>query len=164
MRVTILPVKTLRTLCFASYSSPFRLTDAIPGSGVTVHGVLLGTVASLIASVSKEALFTTILTQCAGEASRTRARAILRVAGRIVKTFALALAVLAIGLIVARTIAQDADPSSRAVAPSVLRRASGTVFAGALLRAVLTEGVRRAELAAILSAISGRADTSAVDG
>lgn len=36
---------------------------------------------------------------------------ILRVAGRIVKTLAFALTVLAIGLVVARTIAQNTDPS-----------------------------------------------------
>lgn len=164
MRVTILAVKTLRALCFASYSSPFWLAVAKTGSGVTVHGILLGTVATLIASVSKEALFTTILTQCAGEASRTRARAILRVAGCIVKAVAFAFAILAVGLVVARTITQDTDPSSRTVAASVFRRAAGSVLACALLRAVFSEGVHGAQLAAILFAISGRADASAVDG
>lgn len=163
MRVTILAVKTLRALCFASYSSPFWLADAIPGSGVAFHGVFVDTVASLIASMSEEALFTTLLTQLAGETSRTRARAILRVTGRIVKALAFALAILAIGLVVARTIAQDTDPSIRAVAASVLSRAAGAVLAGALLRAVLPEGVRRAQLAAVLAAIPGRADASAVD-
>jgi len=54
---------------------PFWLADTTPGSGITVHSVLLDTIATLIASVSKEALFTTILTQCTGETSRTRARA-----------------------------------------------------------------------------------------
>lgn len=47
----------------------------MPDGGVTVHGVRLDTVANLIASVSEEALFTTILAQRAGETSRTRARA-----------------------------------------------------------------------------------------
>lgn len=60
---------------YIQQTSPFWLAVAKTGSGVAVHGVLLDTVATLIASVSKEALFTTILTQCAGEASRTRARA-----------------------------------------------------------------------------------------
>lgn len=163
MRVTILAVKTLWALCFASYSSPFWLAVAKSGSGVAVHSVLLDTVATLIASISKEALFTTILTQCAGEASRTRARAILRVAGCIVKAVAFAFAILAIGLVIARSIAQDTDPSSRAIAASVLRRATGSVLASALLRAVFPERVHGAQLAAILSAISGRADASAVD-
>lgn len=62
MRVAILAVKTLWALCFASYPSPFWLADATPSSTVTVHGILLYTVTTLIASVSKKALFTTILT------------------------------------------------------------------------------------------------------
>lgn len=45
------------------------------GGRVAVHGVLLNAVAGLIASVPEEALFTTILAECAGETSRTRARA-----------------------------------------------------------------------------------------
>lgn len=36
---------------------------------------------------------------------------ILRVAGRIVKALAFALAILAVGFVVARTVAQDTDPS-----------------------------------------------------
>lgn len=64
-----------RTQKYIQQTSPFWLAVAKTGSGVAVHGILLDTVATLITSVSKEALFTTILTQCAGEASRTRARA-----------------------------------------------------------------------------------------
>lgn len=56
-------------------TSPVCLAVAMAGDGVTVHGVLLNTVANLIASVPEEALFTTILAQRAGETSRTRARA-----------------------------------------------------------------------------------------
>lgn len=164
MRVTILAVKTLRAFCFASNSSPVGLAVAMPGGGVTVHGILLDTVANLIASVSEEALFTTILAQRAGETSRTRACAILRIAGRIVKTLAFALAVLAVRLVVAWTIAQYTDPSSRTVAASVLGRAGSSVLAGARLRAILPECVLGTQLAAILAAISGSANASAVDG
>lgn len=53
--------------------------------------------------------------------------------------------------------------TSRAVAASVLSRAAGSVFAGALLSAILPKSVRGAQLAAILSAISGRAVASTVD-
>jgi len=53
--------------------------------------------------------------------------------------------------------------TSRAVAASILSRAAGSVLAGALLSAILPKSVRGAQLAAILSAISGRADASTVD-
>ena len=164
MRVTILAVKTIRAFCFASNPSPFCLAAAMPGGGVTVHGVRLDTVANLIASVPEEALFTTILAQRAGETSRTRARAILRVAGRIVKALAFAVTVLAVRLVVAWTIAQHTDPSGRTVTAPVLGRASSSILAGARLRAILPEGVLGTQLAAILAAVSGRADASAVDG
>lgn len=52
----------------------------------------------------------------------------------------------------------------RAVAASVLRRAAGSVLASALLRAVFSECVCGAQLAAILSAISGRTNTCTIDG
>lgn len=164
MRVTILAVKTLQAFCFASNPSPVCLAVAMPGDGVTVHSILLHTVANLIASVPEEALFTTILAQRAGETSRTRARAILRIAGRIIETLAFALAVLAVRLVVAWTIAQYTDPSGRTIAPPILGRAGSSVLAGTHLRAILAEGVLWTQLAAILAAVSGRADASAVDG
>lgn len=162
-RVTIFAVKTFRAFCFASNPLPFCLAPATPGGGVTVNGVFLNTVANLIASFPEEALFTTILAQRASETSRTRARAVLRIAGRIVKALAFALAVLAVRLVVAWTIAQYTNPSSSTVAASILGRTSGSVFAGTLLRAILPEGIFGAQLTAILAAITGRADTSAVD-
>lgn len=162
MRVTIDAVKTLRALCFASNSSPFWLAVAATGCGIAVHAVLVVAVASLIAPVPEETLFTTILTECAGETSRTRARAVLWIARRIVKALALALAILPVGLVVARTVAQHADPSGGAVAASVFRRAASSVLAGAFLRAILAEGVHRAQLAAVGSTVSGRADAGAV--
>lgn len=108
--------------------------------------------------------FTTILAQRAGETSRASACAILRVAGSIVEALALALAILAVEFVIARTIAQHADPSSGAVTASVLGRAGSSVLAVAFLRAVLSEGIFGAQLAAILPAVSGRADAGAVNG
>lgn len=49
-----------------------------------------------------------------------------------------------------------------AVAASVFRRAASSVLAGAFLRAILAEGVHRAQLAAVGSTVSGRADAGAV--
>lgn len=162
-RVTIFAVKTFRAFCFASNPLPFCFTTATPGGGVAVNGVFLDTIANLIASFPEEAFFTTILAQRASETSRTRARAILRIAGRIVKALAFALAVLAVRLVVAWTIAQYTNPSGRTVAASILGRTSSSVFAGTLLRAILSEGIFGAQLIAILAAITGRAGTSAVN-
>lgn len=63
-----------------------------------------------------------------------------------------------------RVIRAKITLTSGTVAASVFRRAAGSVLACALLRAVFPEGVHGAKFAAILTAISGCADASAVDG
>lgn len=54
--------------------------------------------------------------------------------------------------------------TSRTVAASVLGRTSSSILTGTCLRAILPEGVLGTQLAAILAAIPGGADASAIDG
>lgn len=56
-------------------TSPFWLAVAVTGSGVAFDGVVTCAVAGLIAPVPEETHFATILTERAGETSRTGARA-----------------------------------------------------------------------------------------
>lgn len=120
MRMAVFTVKTIRTFRLTTDPSPFRLTVAMTGDRIAAYAIIFLAIARLATSETEISFLASIFAKFAGEPRRTRACAVLRIAGCIVQAFAVSLAVDAEFVVVAGTIARDASPSCGTVALAVL--------------------------------------------